>query len=383
MCFKDKEETADLNNKQLNETLNEVNETNKQLSCKLLALEQQMKLENQMNQINESRIQDLQKLITKQETCKKHYQEIVSEIKCNLKEMIQQNTDLKNTIKDLNKNIAELSVTAKKTEMANEEHKIATRKCGEKVMRWSKNLTELKTIICNKNCKIKQLEQQFQLLYRNHQNALADLEKANVEVREKERDLRSAHENLEKFYENHQDAIYEIQKSHDDLYVKQQELEFLQGNFNELLQKYEILMIESRTEPKCFEEKGVSNDECQNLSCEESMNELRLALEAKDSQISNLQECLKGLYKELDYTISNKQIPSNTCYQQDLDKLRRALQQKDLEVARMQEQLEQLQNEIKKSSDKATMREVDYNFENNSSADCIEVSINQTIIRIQ
>ncbi|CAH0556867.1 unnamed protein product [Brassicogethes aeneus] len=349
-------ETAESENNKLQHSLNDVKETNKKLNCKLVAVEQQMRLENQMNQINESKIQDLQKIVSSQDMCNSHYQEITKVIKSNLQVMFDQNQELKGTIRSLNESISDLSLTAKKNEHENSQSKVCTQNCREQVGKCTKNLLELKKIIGDKECELKKCQECCHQLCLDHQAATDDLERANSLIQSRDFKLSKMEKCFKELYDNHQLTVSELETTKCDLDKMKCNYDALQDYFHKLYEKHQQLTDElekskttiSLSPCKAKEESsGYCSSYDDRFKLNDSEDELTLkCLEEVNTQTTP--RCEEDL-EELKKSIKDKDIElyelRNNCDQKNCE-LQRIIEQKDNQLQRLKECLNDLRKEL-------------------------------------
>ncbi|XP_066137794.1 restin homolog isoform X3 [Euwallacea fornicatus] len=94
----------------------EVQTLNEKLSSQLCACEQKVQLENQLNQLNETKICELQQLLTQRELDISKHDEDVLNIRKTLSDSLRQNKDLQTTIVELNETIENLQCSVKEYE---------------------------------------------------------------------------------------------------------------------------------------------------------------------------------------------------------------------------------------------------------------------------
>lgn len=203
-------------NSKLQKAYLNVQSTNENLSCQLRAAEQKLMLENQMNQLNESKICGLEKLISDKELdLGKHDHAIVS-IRQTLQSSLKQNEELHNTITALNGTISKLQAALKNYEHDNLKSKQYSETCQEQIDSCKAKLEELRNTLERKTTELCKLE----MAYNDQNRSLKSAQVEIKEMKEKEMDKRchlkcvlgEVEEKLKKSEEKYDNLMEEYKK---------------------------------------------------------------------------------------------------------------------------------------------------------------------------
>lgn len=175
----------DENNK-LQKAVNNVQSVNEQLSCQLKAAEQRLILENQMNQLNESKINELEKLISDKELDLGKHDRAILGIRQTLQCSLKQNEELHGTIVSLNGTIAKLQTAIKKYENDNAMSKEYSANCQEQIDSCRTKLEELKNALERKTTELCKLEMSYNNQSRNLKSAQLELKELKEKQKEKQ-----------------------------------------------------------------------------------------------------------------------------------------------------------------------------------------------------
>ncbi|KAK9870592.1 hypothetical protein WA026_008154 [Henosepilachna vigintioctopunctata] len=131
---------------------------NDRLVSHLCEIEKQVVLENQINQINEARINELQNIIGSKNNDLNQHDQTIQEMRKKLNNATKQNADLKKTIKNLTDAVVEIQEGIKSVERDHNRNKNDASVVESNVCLASGNLKDIKCCIENKNDKIIELE---------------------------------------------------------------------------------------------------------------------------------------------------------------------------------------------------------------------------------
>lgn len=175
----------DENNK-LQKAVVNIHSVNEQLSCQLKAAEQKLVLENQMNQLNESKICELEKLISEKELDLGRHDRAIVNIRQTLQCSLQQNEDLHSTIVALNGTIAKLQIAIKKYENDNAKSKEYSTTCQGQIDACKAKLEELKNSLERKTTELCKLEMAYNSQNRSLKTAQLELKEMKEKQKEKQ-----------------------------------------------------------------------------------------------------------------------------------------------------------------------------------------------------
>lgn len=170
------ESTQEEANKLMNTFMN-VQSLNDKLSAQLSAAEQKVVLENQMNQLNEAKINELQQMISEKDLDLSRHDEAILNIRHTLQRSLKQNEELQKTIVDLHDTIVPLQDSIMKYEKENSESKENTQVCQKQITMCIEKLGVLKTALDRKTSELFKLEMAY-----NDQNR--KLKTAQIEVKQ-------------------------------------------------------------------------------------------------------------------------------------------------------------------------------------------------------
>ncbi|KAL3281244.1 hypothetical protein HHI36_004458 [Cryptolaemus montrouzieri] len=148
------------NNKLINAIL-QLRRINDRLVGHLCAIEKQVVLENQINQINEARINELQHIIGAKNNDLSQHDEIIHDMRRKLSNATKQNADLKKTIKNLTDTVIEIQEGIKSVERDQHKNKDDVTAVESKICLANGDLEEIKVCMEQKNKKILELENQL------------------------------------------------------------------------------------------------------------------------------------------------------------------------------------------------------------------------------
>lgn len=156
---------------------------NDKLSAQLTAAEQKVVLENQMNQLNEAKINELQQMISERDLDLSRHDEAILNIRQTLQCSLRQNEELQDTIVALHDTIIPLQDAIKKYEMENCRSKENTQICQTQITACSEKLEELKGALDKKTSELYKLE----MAYNDQNRALktAQMELKQMKERQK------------------------------------------------------------------------------------------------------------------------------------------------------------------------------------------------------
>ncbi|KAJ8930385.1 hypothetical protein NQ314_016812, partial [Rhamnusium bicolor] len=150
---------------------------NEKLSTQLIAAEQKVALENQMNLLQEAKIDELQQLISDREIDLTRHDQAIINIRQSLQCSLKQNEELHFTIVSLNDTIDQLQGAVTIYEMENGRCKENTQHCQSQITSCKKKLDELKSALEKKTADLLKLEMAY-----NHQTRY--LKSAQMELKE-------------------------------------------------------------------------------------------------------------------------------------------------------------------------------------------------------
>lgn len=179
----------DENNK-LQKAFHNVQSVNEQLSVQLKAAEQKLLLENQMNQLNESKICELEKLISDKELDLGRHDRAILSIRQTLQCSLKQNEELHSTIIALNGTIVKLQGAIKKYEDDNTQSKEYSTTCQEQINYCKAKLDELKESLERKTTELCKLEMAYNSQNRSLKSAQMEIKEMKEKQREKQCNLK-------------------------------------------------------------------------------------------------------------------------------------------------------------------------------------------------
>ncbi|XP_066256707.1 putative leucine-rich repeat-containing protein DDB_G0290503 isoform X2 [Euwallacea similis] len=320
----------------------EVQTLNEKLSSQLCACEQKVQLENQLNQLHETKICELQQLLTERELDLSKHDDDVLNIRKTLSDSLRQNEDLQTTIEGLNKTIGTLQCSIKEYEY---ENCISKKKCAElqnQIGSYCEKLEDLKRSLDEKTEECLKLE----IDYNNEKRALKT---AQRRLQETKRHQQQNHNDL---VDSLEDFKQKLALSEDNSGSLSREWENLLSQLTNLSCKTTVENLETkqnRSDPKL-------EDICLGCPCvmefyhkmmdilKRSVTELKKKLsdtqqrnktlegeaKIKDSQITDLKKTQEELNQQLSQSSENdKKI---TDLQYEIDHLTQELQVKSLQM---------------------------------------------------
>lgn len=163
---------------------------NDQLSVQLKAAEQKILLEHQMNQLNESKIMELEKLISDKELDLGRHDHAILSIRQTLQYSLKQNEELHSTVVALNGTILKLQSAIKKYEDDNAQSKQYSVTCQEQINYCKTKLEELKESLERKTTELCKLEMAYNSQSRSLKSAQLELKEMKEKQREKQCNLK-------------------------------------------------------------------------------------------------------------------------------------------------------------------------------------------------
>lgn len=173
-------------NDKLQKAFTNVQCVNEQLSCQLKAAEQKLLLENQMNQLNESKICELERLISDKELDLGRHDRAILSIRQTLQCSLKQNEELHSTIVGLNGTIVKLQSAISNYENDNSKSKENTTTCQEQINACKAKLEELKQSLERKTTELCKLEMAYNSQNRSLKSAQIELKELKEKQREKQ-----------------------------------------------------------------------------------------------------------------------------------------------------------------------------------------------------
>ncbi|XP_045472370.1 uncharacterized protein LOC123679064 isoform X2 [Harmonia axyridis] len=134
---------------------------NDRLVAHLCAIEKQAIIENQINQINEARINELQNIISAKNNDLTQHDDIIQDMRRKLNNATRQNADLKKTIKNLTDTVVEIQEGIKSVEREQLKNVSDVSVVESKVCLASGDLESIKICMEQKNSRIMELENQL------------------------------------------------------------------------------------------------------------------------------------------------------------------------------------------------------------------------------
>lgn len=177
-------ESAQAENSNLVKAFLEVQTANEKLARQLCAAEQKVLLENQMNQLNESKIDELERMISEKEIDLGKHDQAISNIRDTLRSSMKQNEELHVMISALNGTICQLHGAIKKYEMDNSRSRESTVNCQSQIAACKRKLQELKSSLDQKTTELCKLE----MAYSDQNRTLQSTQMELNEMKERQKD---------------------------------------------------------------------------------------------------------------------------------------------------------------------------------------------------
>ncbi|XP_056635148.1 uncharacterized protein LOC130444136 isoform X7 [Diorhabda sublineata] len=160
-----------------------IQDLNEKLTKQLTIAEEKVLLESQMNQINEARINELEKLICEKEMDGKKHHRTVQNIKENLTCSLGQNKELQRTISCLTETLCEFQEAVQHYQCDNLHAKEVTGICQNQIEICKEKLTDLKVLLEKKTselCKI-------QMAYNNQHRSLKCCQRELKDIKDRQK----------------------------------------------------------------------------------------------------------------------------------------------------------------------------------------------------
>lgn len=209
----------DENNK-LQKAFFNIQSVNEQLSVQLKKAEQKLLLENQMNQLNESKISELERLISDKELDLGRHDHAILNIRQTLQCSLKQNEELHSTIIALNGTITKLQDAIKKYEEDNTRSKEYSVICQEQINYCKAKLEELKSSLEKKTTELCKLEMAYNSQNRSLKCAQVELKEMKERQKEKQCNLKCILGEMEEKLRVSEDKYNKLMEDYNKLETK-------------------------------------------------------------------------------------------------------------------------------------------------------------------
>ncbi|KAJ8958819.1 hypothetical protein NQ318_019579 [Aromia moschata] len=169
---------------------------NEKLSTRLAAAEQKAVLESQMNELRETKICELQQLISERELDLGRHDQAILNIRQSLQCSLEQNEELQATIVELHGTIAQLQDAVRMYEADNCRGHEGTEQCWAQIACCKNKLEELKEALDEKTAELCKLEMAYNDQARALKSAQMELKETRERQKDKQRQLKCAAEEL-------------------------------------------------------------------------------------------------------------------------------------------------------------------------------------------
>ncbi|CAH1104476.1 unnamed protein product [Psylliodes chrysocephalus] len=198
----------------LMESLVNLQQLNQKLSLQLAAAEQKVILENQMNQLNQTKISELERMIAEKDVDLHKHTSTIETIKKSLQSSLQQNKELQQTISSLNQTIMEFQEIVRKYEEDNNKSKENTTLCKTQIGVCKDKLLELNVILERKTTELCTLECAYNQQHKSLKSCQIELNKFKEKQKTKQQYLKRVIEQLKIQLSAAQDAHKKVVERH-------------------------------------------------------------------------------------------------------------------------------------------------------------------------
>lgn len=198
----------------LMESLVNLQQLNQKLSLQLAAAEQKVILENQMNQLNQTKIAELERMIAEKDVDLHKHTSTIETIKKSLQSSLQQNKELQQTISSLNQTIMEFQEIVRKYEEDNNKSKENTALCKTQIGVCKDKLLELNVILERKTTELCTLECAYNQQHKSLKSCQIELNKFKEKQKTKQQYLKRVIEQLKIQLSAAQDAHKKVVERH-------------------------------------------------------------------------------------------------------------------------------------------------------------------------
>ncbi|CAG9833570.1 unnamed protein product [Diabrotica balteata] len=383
-------DTAQEENSKLMSAFVRVQELNQQLTIQLAAAEQKVVLENQMNQLNETKISELERMVSSKEIDIDKHSVTITSIKENLVCSLQQNEALQKTITSLSETVYEFHQCVQKYENDSCKSQEVTIACQNQIESCKEKLTDLKDLLERKTSDLCKIE----MAYNNQHRSLMCCQMELKEIKDRQKNkqyylkcvIEELKDKLNKSEEDRDRQIRELKLMQEDLgNLKRKnekkdseivryrriisDLKKTLTELNKNLSKKEIPFRSKCNREECkryieqFNEADVEvlqNQEagtCVSCPCEVDfyrnvVEALKRAVNEIKMRLTNTQKKNKDLEKELRdkelqvQEISRTQLEKDKEYSELKQKLMERLQMVQCEEAKFAEKSKQFEREV-------------------------------------
>ncbi|CAG9858405.1 unnamed protein product [Phyllotreta striolata] len=189
-------ETTQLEVCRLTESLMRAKEINQKLFSQLSATEQKLTLQDRRNQFNQSKIMELERTICEKEVNLLKHSEILNTIKNNLHLSLQENSNLKDTIKSLNQTVLEFEEVIKQYESESFLTKEKTSACKTQIDICKNKLLELNAVFEQKTREFCSLECAYNQQHKSLKTCQMELNRVKEKEKTKKQSLQRTIEQL-------------------------------------------------------------------------------------------------------------------------------------------------------------------------------------------
>ncbi|CAH1278869.1 unnamed protein product [Diabrotica balteata] len=390
ICETMSNDTAQEENSKLMSAFVRVQELNQQLTIQLAAAEQKVVLENQMNQLNETKISELERMVSSKEIDIDKHSVTITSIKENLVCSLQQNEALQKTITSLSETVYEFHQCVQKYENDSCKSQEVTIACQNQIESCKEKLTDLKDLLERKTSDLCKIE----MAYNNQHRSLMCCQMELKEIKDRQKNkqyylkcvIEELKDKLNKSEEDRDRQIRELKLMQEDLgNLKRKnekkdseivryrriisDLKKTLTELNKNLSKKEIPFRSKCNREECkryieqFNEADVEvlqNQEagtCVSCPCEVDfyrnvVEALKRAVNEIKMRLTNTQKKNKDLEKELRdkelqvQEISRTQLEKDKEYSELKQKLMERLQMVQCEEAKFAEKSKQFEREV-------------------------------------
>ncbi|KAL1491211.1 hypothetical protein ABEB36_011844 [Hypothenemus hampei] len=331
----------------------EVQSLNDKLSSQLCACEQTAQLEGQMNQLHETKINELQRLLQEKDLDLTKHDQAILNIRKTLNDSLKQNEQLQETIVELNDTVAKLQRSVKDYEQETCAAKNSCSEFQEQIDSYQKKFDKLKRSLEDKTAECLKLE----MAYNNEKRALKTAQKQLQEAEKARQDhqkelinsldefkikLECSEQNYEKFLKECEDLRAQLASLTRKEAVKDLEIK----RYRKIVGDLKATMMELNTElNKNLAQKALKSS-CKNANCranmESSPDNVCLSCPCEVEFYQNMVDILKQSVKELKRKLIESQ---QKCTELESDLKLRATQADELKSGRDKAIIE-LQREV-------------------------------------
>uniref|UniRef100_A0A6P7FHT2 Uncharacterized protein LOC114328083 isoform X3 n=1 Tax=Diabrotica virgifera virgifera TaxID=50390 RepID=A0A6P7FHT2_DIAVI len=222
-------DTAQEENSKLMSAFVRVQELNQQLTIQLAAAEQKVVLENQMNQLNETKISELERMVSSKEIDIDKHSVTITNIKENLVCSLQQNEALQKTITSLSETVYEFHQCVQKYENDSCKSKEVTIVCQNQIESCKEKLIDLKDLLERKTSDLCKIEMAYNNQHRSLMCCQMELKEIKDRQKNKQYYLKCVIEELKD----------KLNKSEEERNKQTRELKLMQEDLGSLKRKNE------------------------------------------------------------------------------------------------------------------------------------------------